>query len=78
MIFRNEMTVHKGIIPESLSFHSGSVEDYVLPKCDVASVSTRFWKILALGEEGILYRQNSQVRFIQCCHTTTQKNKVWI
>jgi len=37
MIFRNEITVHKGIIPESSGFHSGTVEDYVLPKRDAAS-----------------------------------------
>jgi hypothetical protein len=64
MIFRNEMTVHKGITPEPSSFHSGAVEDYVLPKCDAASVSTRFWKILALEEESIVYLRNSQVRLI--------------
>jgi len=56
------MTVHKEIIPESSGFHSGAFEDYVLPKCDAASVSTRFWKILALEEESIVYHRNSQVR----------------
>jgi hypothetical protein len=59
MIFHNEMTVHKGITPESSGFHSGPVEDHVLLKCDAASVSTRFWKILALEEESIVYLRNS-------------------
>ena len=78
MIFRNEMTVQKGIIPESSGFHSGAAEDYVLPKCDAASVITRFWKILALEEESIVYRRNLKVRLIQWCHATTQKSGVWI
>lgn len=65
MIFRNEMIVPKGIIPESSGFHSGAVKDYILLKSDAATVSTWFWKILALEEEIIVYRRNSQVRLIQ-------------
>jgi hypothetical protein len=78
MIFRKETTVHNGITPESSGFHSGAVEDYVLPKYDAVSVSTRFWKFLALKDERIVYRRNSQFRLIQRCHATTQKSGVWI
>jgi len=56
MIFRNEMTVRKGNIPDSSLFHSGAVKDCVLPISDAASVSTQFWKILALEKESIVYR----------------------
>jgi len=65
MIVRNEMTVHKGIIPESSDFLGGAAEDYVLPKRDAVSLSTRLWKILALEEESIVYRRDSQVRLTQ-------------
>lgn len=78
MMFRNEMTVHKDIIPGSSFFYSGAVKDCVIPISDVASVSTRFWKIRALEEESIAHRRNSQVWLIERCHATTQKSGVWI